>query len=61
MSVLNVKDFWDQLLLSIQQKLSDFVFGNKWWEHLTDAIGSFAVNYNTQCNLDRQVMQKALE
>lgn len=61
MSLLDMKDFWEQLLLTINWELSGAMFENKWWDHLKITFRSFVANYSRQLNLDGQTTQKALE
>lgn len=51
-SLLNVKDFWDQLILTLKQEWIWTVVGNKWW--------SFVAEYSFWFNLDILAPQKHL-
>lgn len=55
-SLLGVKDFWVQLVLTIRE-LTRSVFRNKWYK-LRIPLGFFFAAYNRQLNLDILAAQK---
>ena len=60
-SLLDKKDFRDQLTGLIQRALVGAVTGNKWWGNLKALIRSFTVKYAQRLALDKATAEAALE
>ena len=52
-SLLDEKDFQDQIELMLKQELTSDIIGNSWLAKLKDRIRSFATDYNRKLKLDR--------
>ena len=60
-SLLDEKDFRDQLELMLKWELMAAIIANKWWGKLKDRIRSFAVEYSKRLNLDKIAKQRLIE
>ena len=60
-SLLEIRDFRDQLESLIQRALVGAVTGNRWWASLKHRIRDFGTKYGRQLNLDRTAEAKSIE
>ena len=60
-SLLEIRDFRDQLESLIQRALVGVVTGNRWWGSLKHRIRDFATKYGRQLNLDRTKEAKSID
>ena len=60
-SLLEIRDFWEQLETLIQRALVRGVTGIRWWGSLKCRIRGFAFKYGKQLNLDNIMKAKFLD
>ena len=60
-SLLEIRDFRDQLESLNKQVLVGAVTGNRWWVSLKHRIRDFATKYGRQLNLDRTKEAKSID
>ena len=60
-SLLEIRDFRDQLESLIKRALVGAVTGNRWWASLKHRIRDFATKYGQQLNLARTAEAKSIE
>ena len=60
-SLLDWKDFQDQLELMLKRELLGAIIGNSWWGKLKDSIRSFAADYSRRLKLDKVAEQRVVE
>ena len=61
LSLLDRRDFREQLIRLVQRELVGAVIGNRWWERLKSKIRAFVTKFSQRLALDKANKMKALE